>query len=297
MKRFVLLATAVLGSCIDNSGETLQLTQAFSPTPPACTVTSSDTIFQSSGTRDVVLNSLASYGYIFSGRLVNSATAVANYPLRYGNLANVYVDVNDITIDGYNVCYEFMDFRDTTQTAGQPPPIHAPSCKELGIKEYFLAGTTTNVGAGALSIASVDLFPSSVTGVNVAFPPSPEPLTNEQIADARAAGTIVPPTLTNEQYRTQQLAADFAAYDAAVKAVLAQISGTPFMARLDTFGAEKRVVVHVQALGRTRDQRRMESNEFLFPVDLCVGCLNRGCAVDLTSICNYGQDRPGNCKQ
>jgi len=83
--------------------------------------------------------------------------------------------------------------------------------------------------------------------------------------------------------------------------------------------ATSTILVHLQASGRTQDGRHVLSNELIFPVNLCVGCLNvlpsaicqnnvvingsgiqciscpAGQIPDSTSVCNLGQDIAEKC--
>jgi hypothetical protein len=298
-KRIILFAIAAsVGSCIDNSGETLSLRNAFAPVAPACTVQASDTIFHSSGLRDITRASLASYGYILSVQLQNNALSVSNYPVRYGNNPNVLVDANDITVDGFNLCYEFLDFRTGNEMAGQAPTVSAPSCKSAGLRTYFVNASSTVVTANSFGAISVDIFPPSITGVTDYLPEPPKELTPGEIAAVRAA-KMIPATTTDAQIGQDEYNARLAAYSATVGSHLSKFGGNAFVSGLGTAPFKREIMVHVQAVGRTRDQRRMLSNEFIFGVELCAGCLTQFCAIgtDPTSLCAIGQDSGGKCAQ
>lgn len=64
-------------------------------------------------------------------------------------------------------------------------------------------------------------------------------------------------------------------------------------------GQQKTVFVHVQATGRLSDGATVRSNEMVYPITICNGCLYPrnpttgqlvSCTADLTSICTEGQD-------
>jgi hypothetical protein len=295
MKRYIfaLFGTwaAVSGCVIDNSGQTLQLTGAVAANPPACVFDPAATIFRSSGTRDIATSSLGNYGYVLGPRLVNNAKSVATYGEAWGPQGNVYVEANDVTLDGYNVCYEFMGFRNTTEAPNPAEPLEivtGPTCKAKQLPMYFISAVQTITVAGGLAIASVDLFPPSVTQAV----PMPEDLdmtvTAAQIAAERTLSGRTDTTLYPDAYIAQSVITG--------RNIAAQ-GGNPFLAGLERYGAQKRVLVHLQAVGRTSDQRRIESNEFIYPIDLCNSCLERLCTVDATSLCIGGQDTGGTCSQ
>jgi hypothetical protein len=85
-------------------------------------------------------------------------------------------------------------------------------------------------------------------------------------------------------------------------------SSSRFLSGLSAVGDRKTVIVHIQAVGHTNAGVRMESNEFLYPVELCVGCVPfanacpgglggaTGKVVDTASVCIPGQDVVPTCK-
>jgi hypothetical protein len=259
MKRWlakVVLPLLFVPACLDNNGDSLTVTTALPVTPPLCVFDPQATTFISEGVRDVSAAPFGAHGYIIGLRIVNNMLAATASPVKFGNITNVYVNENDVTVDGVNVCYELKDFRNTTEsaTAGAPPPENTfPSCKSISDRERtsFLPSTAT-VGAGAgVGSISLDILPPSLTNADVATP-------------------------FNQ-------------------------SSSRFLQGLQNVGDRKTIIVHLQAVGHTNDNRRIESNEFLFPVQLCVGCVpfqaacSMGKIPDPTTFCVAGQDKVPTC--
>ncbi len=60
------------------------------------------------------------------------------------------------------------------------------------------------------------------------------------------------------------------------------------------------IEVHIKADSHTQDGRRLQSNEIVFPIDVCFGCLHPTCAVstdvyDFSQVCDPGQDAVPAC--
>lgn len=245
----------VLGACLDNTGDTLTLSNALVPTPPDCVLDPTSTNIRSSGVRDVTVGSLGARGYRQAFSIVNKGQPADAAPLAFGNRANVLANAMDVVVDGFNVCYEFKDFRTTTEVTGTTPEATFPSCKELRAldatqRTVFLSASTV-IPAGTTGVAALDLFPRAINGVD-----------------------------PNE---------DFTA------------SSSPFLRGLAVAGDRKTVIVHLQAVGHLNDNRRVESNEVLFPVNLCVGCVPFATACSATqhpdpnTLCFSGQDDIPDC--
>lgn len=65
-------------------------------------------------------------------------------------------------------------------------------------------------------------------------------------------------------------------------------------------GERKTVYVHVQGTGRLADGSTVRSNELVFPVEFCKGCLLSACGeniadYDFTTVCTLGQDDAPRC--
>lgn len=250
--RLFLVVAASVGCVIDNPGSPLEIQGALTIQAPACAFDPQVTTRLSGGSRDVSANTLGAFGYIVGLVLVNKTRPVQERPLAYGNLANVYVDTTDITIDGFNVCYEFKDFRITTDGPGNTPENTFPSCTSIRDRERrFFLGSAGTVPTNSNLALSFDLFPPSISG-----------------ASAQVAFTA---------------------------------SSSRFEQGLVNSGDKKTVIIHVQAVGHTTDNMYVESNEMLYPVDLCVGCVPFTAACsgkqvpDRTSLCFPGQDRTPVC--
>ncbi len=273
MKKIGLLAMLLGGfaACADNQGTPLSVEAALIATAPECVFNPSATVFRTRGTRDVSTNSMGKFGYVMGVRVTNRALTANQQAVRFGPITNVYINENDVTIDGFNLCYEIKNFRNTTEGTSSTPDATYPSCKELatasGTKTYFVGAATQVPSGGGLSAVDVDILPPSVTGIDLT------------------------------DFKTQS---------------------NTFLSGLANTGDRKTVLVHLQAVGHTVASNRLESNEMIFPVELCVGCVpfasvcpggpggsdevlrgitgSTGQVADPQSVCLIGQDEVPTCK-
>ncbi len=247
-------------ACADNQGSPLQIEVAIAASAPDCVFAPDATTVRSRGIRDVSASSMGALGYLIGVRVTNNALVSTAQPLRFGPITNVYLNQNDVTIDGFNVCYELKNFRTTTEGQTTPPEATFPTCKELapGERTVFLPASQTIAAGGARSAMSFDVLPPSVTAIDLAT-----------------------------------------SFDR---------STSRFLSGLTAVGDRKTVIAHIQAVGHTNAGVRLESNEFLFPVELCVGCVPfvaacpggiggaSGQVVDTATVCIAGQDEVPTCK-
>ncbi|MCC6806492.1 MAG: hypothetical protein IT381_03635 [Deltaproteobacteria bacterium] len=244
-----------LGACLDNQGDSLTLQNSLVLTAPQCTFDATSTTTRAGGARDVSVGTFGTRGYIGGYSIVNRMQPSDAAPLAFGNRTNVYSDVNTITIDGFNACYELKDFRNTTEATGTTPEATFPSCKELRAldanqRTFFLPASAV-ITPGQIGFASADILPPSVS-----------------------------------------LATPSEAFN---------MSSSRFLQGLSAVGDRRTVIVHLQVIGHTVDNRRIESNELLYPIVLCVGCVPFSAACppgkhpDENTVCIPGQDEVPDC--
>ncbi len=263
----VMLAVCLCGSCAAERGASLQIQNVPVPNE-SCEYTVASDKYTSSGFYDP-----HGYGnhvpaaYRLALLLRNNMIAAEDDPATSFD-RDIRASANDVEVIGFNVCWDLASHHETYGNEGELPV----ECDALPADQKSFVATSAWIGSGGGQVT---------LGLDVLT------LAHLQAAGIFGAGFLPYAIPEQPRYETTEAQPAFSLpLDGATSGSRSAYWGDfPFDP-----SSRARLILVVQAVARTQSGDGIRSNWFLFPVDVCVGCLTYACGVPVYTECTSGPE-------
>lgn len=259
MKRIVVLSLAAwMGACGAEEGGVLQV--LYSPVPENnCSYSAQQRTYVPTGFYDP-----HGYGSVFP---TNFSLALT---LRNNMAAGVTTDPvtprNGVELLGFELCWKRAAEHEEIDSFDGKLPF---TCEDLPPSQQAFSTTSGTISAGGDMVASVDVL--SLTALQALY------------------GDGFYPHLIAEIAQDPSLNVSGAVFSLPLATSPGSLNADPNWGDFpSTLTRQDRVLVLLRAVGKTQAGRMVRSNWYLYPVDICVGCLASACGGVAVATCTGG---------
>ncbi|MBN1962284.1 MAG: hypothetical protein JW841_15215 [Deltaproteobacteria bacterium] len=259
LRQLALFGVFALSACGAEKGASLQILDSPAPND-SCEFSADTTYYLPSGFYDPHGYGGFSQGaYSFTMRLVNNMITPSEDPATLFD-RDVRSSTNDVNIIGFNMCWDLASNYERYGSANNGTPF---KCNELPQDQKSFIASAANIAAGggklAVTVLVLDLEALQAPGIyGSGFFPAAIAEAPKQTTSTNQLPFSLPLTVSTNYW------GDF------------PLTGSD------------RILLLTQAIGKNQSGDPVSSNWFLFPVDICVGCIINDCGASPTYVNDCG---------